>query len=139
MLKLRTMRSDTQNAASHLVGVAQITRIGAILRRSKLDELPQLANILSGSMSLVGPRPCLPNQTELIEERARRGVYDIRPGVTGAAQIEGIDMSDPTRLAERDAAYKKSASFSLDVLIILRTVRGGGQGDAAAKSIEERL
>lgn len=139
MLKLRTMRHDTANAASHLVGAAQITRLGAVLRKLKLDELPQLANILAGSMSLVGPRPCLPNQTVLLEERTRRGVYSIRPGVTGAAQIRGIDMSDPERLAEADAAYMRNASLGGDLAILARTLVGGGRGDAAARQAEPRL
>ena len=135
MLKLRTMRSDTEHAASHLVGAAQITRLGAILRKLKLDELPQLANILSGSMALVGPRPCLPNQDELIEEREKRGVFAVRPGVTGAAQIRGIDMSEPARLAEADARYIENANFFGDLSIIVRTATGGGRGDAATRRI----
>ncbi|GAB5348734.1 sugar transferase [Alteriqipengyuania sp. 357] len=139
MLKLRTMRSDTEHAASHLVGAAQITRLGGVLRKLKLDELPQLANILAGSMSLVGPRPCLPNQEELIEERAQRGVYAIRPGVTGAAQIRGIDMSEPRRLAEADAAYMHQATFRGDLAILIATATGSGRGDAAARRIENKV
>ena len=139
MLKLRTMRSDTAHVASHLVGAAQITRVGAFLRRTKLDELPQLANIITGSMSLVGPRPCLYNQTELVEERAVRGVYALRPGVTGAAQVRGIDMSDPRRLAEADATYMKHATLAGDFLILLRTAFGGGQGDAATGPVGGKL
>ncbi|MXP10922.1 sugar transferase [Pseudoblastomonas halimionae] len=133
MLKLRTMRSDTEHAASHLVGAAQITRLGAVLRKLKLDELPQLANILSGSMALVGPRPCLPDQDELIEEREKRDVFAVRPGVTGAAQIRGIDMSEPARLAEADARYIENADFFGDLSIIVRTATGGGRGDAATR------
>lgn len=133
MLKLRTMRSDTKDVASHLVGKAQITRLGRILRKLKLDELPQLANVLAGSMSLVGPRPCLPSQTELIDERNKRGVFAVRPGVTGAAQVAGIDMSEPARLAEAESAYLERASFGGDLAIIARTVSGGGRGDAATR------
>lgn len=139
MLKLRTMRSNTAHVASHLVGAAQITSVGAFLRRTKLDELPQLANIITGSMSFVGPRPCLFNQTELVEERAKRGVYAVRPGVTGAAQVRGIDMSDPRRLAEEDAAYMHQATLVGDFVILLRTAFGGGQGDAATGPLGEKL
>lgn len=139
MLKLRTMHHETSNVASHLVDTARITKLGAILRKLKLDELPQLANILVGSMSLVGPRPCLPSQTELVKERERRGVFAIRPGVTGAAQIRGIDMSDPIRLAEEDAAYMRTASLRKDVTILARTIIGSGRGDAATRRFGSEL
>lgn len=134
MLKLRTMRSDTSDLPSHEVGGAQITTLGAILRKLKLDELPQLANILTGSMSLVGPRPCLPSQDELIAERDKRGVFEHRPGVTGAAQVLGIDMSDPQLLAETEAEYLGRASFAGDLSILLHTAIGRGQGDAALRA-----
>jgi len=80
-----------------------ITPLGAFLRRTKLDELPQLWNVLKGEMSLVGPRPCLFNQQELINERNKRDVYQALPGITGLAQIQGIDMSTPELLADTDA------------------------------------
>lgn len=128
--KLRTMRTGAGNVPTHLADVAQITPLGAFLRRTKLDELPQLWNILRGEMSFVGPRPCLPTQMELIEERRRRGVLAIKPGITGVAQVEGIDMSDPVRLAEKDAEYIRAASFASDLDLIWRTVfKGAGQGD----------
>jgi O-antigen biosynthesis protein WbqP len=95
------------------------------LRRTKLDELPQLLNIIRGEMSFVGPRPCLPTQTELIEERRRRGVFEARPGLTGLAQVQNIDMSDPPRLAEVDAAYLATRSFRNDLGILYRTFFGG--------------
>ena len=130
--KLRTMQLDTPNVPSHLAAPGAVTRIGAFLRRSKLDELPQLMNVLWGEMSLVGPRPCLPSQRELIKARDRLGVLDIRPGMTGLAQIEGLDMSDPRRLAARDADYAKRASLALDLQILFRTVfAGAGQGDVS--------
>jgi O-antigen biosynthesis protein WbqP len=124
--KLRTMREGTATLPTHLVGTAQITRIGGFLRKTKLDELPQLLNIVRGEMSFVGPRPCLPTQTELIEERRRRGVFAVRPGLTGLAQVQNIDMSDPPRLAEVDATYLASRSFRGDLGIIFRTIFGGG-------------
>lgn len=132
-LKLRTMAAGTKNAASHLVGTAQITRIGRILRATKLDELPQLWNVLMGQMSFVGPRPGLPNQAELTAARAREGVFDAIPGITGLAQIQGIDMSEPDRLARTDRTYMETRSFWMDVRLMIRTATGSGQGDAAGK------
>ncbi|WP_334177039.1 sugar transferase [Pseudoxanthobacter sp.] len=129
--KLRSMKIGTPNRASHEVGASAITPIGAFLRRTKLDELPQLWNVLTGDMSLVGPRPCLPAQQELIAARRARGVFDLRPGITGLAQIRDIDMSVPERLARVDGEYAANHSFAADLRIILATVRGSGQGDAA--------
>jgi O-antigen biosynthesis protein WbqP len=121
-LKLRTMRAGTASVPTHEVSVAQITRVGGFLRRTKLDELPQLWNVLKGEMSLVGPRPCLPGQSVLVDARKRRGVTAMRPGITGPAQIRGIDMADPARLAETDAEYLASASLTVDLEILLRTL-----------------
>lgn len=125
--KLRTMRKDAPQVPTHDAAPSLVTPIGAVLRRTKLDELPQLWNVLKGDMSLVGPRPCLPTQAELIEERRKRGVPDLRPGITGLAQVMGIDMSDPPRLAEKDAEYLRRQSFLLDLEILFRTVFGGGK------------
>lgn len=128
--KLRTMRADTPNVPSHQAAANQITPIGRFLRRTKLDELPQLWNVLKGEMSFVGPRPCLPSQVELVEERRRRGVMTLRPGITGLSQINGIDMSDPVKLAEKDAEYLETRTFLGDCGIIFKTVfRGEGSGD----------
>jgi lipopolysaccharide/colanic/teichoic acid biosynthesis glycosyltransferase len=132
-LKLRTMRRDTPSAASHDVGRSAITSVGGLLRRTKLDELPQLWNVLRGDMSLVGPRPCLPIQTELIGERDRLGVFQIRPGVTGPAQLLGIDMSEPRRLAEADAKWLSDPSAGSYVKMILLTALGRGGGDRAVR------
>ncbi len=129
-LKLRTMYVNTPNVPTHRASGAQITRIGALLRRTKLDELPQLWNVLKGEMSLVGPRPCLPSQGELIEERRRRGVLALRPGITGWSQIHDVDMSDPVRLAVMDREYLDRMTFATDLKILWRTVfSGAGSGD----------
>lgn len=128
-LKLRTMRHNTPDAPSHEVSAAAVTRLGRFLRRSKLDELPQLWNIVKGEMSLVGPRPCLPSQTELVAERRARGLYAIRPGITGPAQLAGIDMSDPVRLAQADQAYLDKMSLRADLGMIIQTALGRGSGD----------
>ena len=131
LYKLRTMSAGTQNVGSHEISTGQITRAGAFLRRTKIDELPQIINIFLGNMSLVGPRPCLPNQSELINEREVRGVFSALPGITGSAQVAGIDMSTPKRLAEADATYIATRSLRGDLRLIAQTATGGGRGDAA--------
>ncbi|MCL2876476.1 MAG: sugar transferase [Betaproteobacteria bacterium] len=131
LVKFRTMRPGTASVASHLVDGASITRWGRFLRRTKLDELPQLWNVFKGEMSLVGPRPCLFNQEELIRERAQRGVFEARPGITGLAQTRGIDMSVPVLLAETDAAMLASLRLSDYFRYIFLTVAGQGRGDRA--------
>lgn len=130
MLKLRTMHTGTANVASHQVGASSITRLGGILRRLKLDELPQLWNVIAGHMSLVGPRPCLPSQDDLVAEREKRGIFALRPGVTGPAQIAGIDMSDPVRLATYEHAYFSVDRPLGDIRLLVTTALGGGRGDA---------
>lgn len=129
LVKFRTMRPDTASVATHLADISAITPFGRFLRRTKLDELPQLWNVLKGEMSLVGPRPCLFNQQELIAERAARGVFDVRPGITGLAQVQGIDMSTPLRLAETDAQMLKELSLVNYFRLIILTVLGKGAGD----------
>lgn len=130
--KFRTMKLGSKVAASHEVGQSSITHLGRILRKTKLDELPQAVNLLRGEMSLVGPRPCLPIQVELIEERKRRGVLAILPGITGWAQINDVDMSDPVKLARMDAEYVLRRSLILDLRILLATVTGSGLSDRTA-------
>lgn len=129
LVKYRTMSVDTASVATHLASHASITRLGAFLRKTKLDELPQLWNVLKGEMSLVGPRPNLLNQDELIAERTARGVYNVRPGITGLAQVRGIDMSTPALLAETDQRMIQSLSISLYFTLILQTALGRGAGD----------
>jgi len=129
LVKFRTMRPDTASVASHLADASAITRLGAFLRRTKLDELPQLWNVLKGEMSLVGPRPCLFNQTELIDERYSRGVFEARPGITGLAQVSNIDMSTPKLLAETDAHMLKGLTLASYFNYIFLTVGGKGSGD----------
>ncbi|MCJ8519285.1 O-antigen biosynthesis protein WbqP [Pseudorhizobium tarimense] len=133
--KLRTMTLNAPNVPTHHASGAHITKLGAILRRSKLDELPQLWNIVRGEMSFVGPRPCLPTQLELIDERRQRGVLTLLPGITGLAQVNDIDMSDAVRLAEKDAEYLADRSFLGDLYLIYRTVfQRAGSGDRVRQS-----
>lgn len=129
LIKFRTMRKDTLSVASHLSSASSITRLGKVLRRTKLDELPQLWNVLKGEMSLVGPRPGLFNQEELTEKRDKLRVYDVRPGITGLAQINNIDMSTPGVLAEKDAEMIRTLNLSSYFRYILMTVLGRGSGD----------
>ena len=100
LIKFRTMHINTPSVASHLVNRKFTTRFGRILRFLKLDELPQFINVIKGEMSLVGPRPCLSNQTELIVKRHFYNIFSVKPGVTGLAQIKRIDMSDPEKLVQ---------------------------------------
>jgi lipopolysaccharide/colanic/teichoic acid biosynthesis glycosyltransferase len=129
LLKFRTMRLDTKLAGTHEVHPNQVTAWGRLLRKAKIDELPQLWNVLKGEMSLVGPRPCLPNQIELIEARRKLAVFTIPPGITGLAQIRGIDMSTPDLLAKTDAEMIRTMSIGSYFKYIVLTACGWGGGD----------
>jgi lipopolysaccharide/colanic/teichoic acid biosynthesis glycosyltransferase len=133
LVKLRTMKVDTVSVASHLANRSSITKYGEFLRKTKLDELPQLWNVLKGEMSLVGPRPNLFNQADLIDARQSRGVYDVRPGITGLAQVNEIDMSTPELLAKTDAEMIRGLSFKKYFAYILLTIVGKGSGDRVTK------
>ena len=123
------MRLGTASMATHLADANSISSYGKFLRRTKLDELPQLWNVLKGDMSLVGPRPCLFNQEELIAERVALGVFAVRPGITGLAQISEIDMSTPKLLAETDAQLIESLNLRVYIYCLIATVFGKGSGD----------
>ena len=129
LVKFRTMSVDTASVASHLASTASITKIGGFLRKTKLDELPQLWNVLKGEMSLVGPRPGLFNQAELTAARDSQGVYGVRPGITGLAQVNDIDMSTPELLAKTDAEMIKNMTLKNYFKYIFQTVLGAGAGD----------
>lgn len=129
LVKFRTMKLDTESVASHLASTSSITKMGGFLRKTKLDELPQLWNVLKGEMSLVGPRPNLFNQDDLIRERDMRGVYSVRPGITGLAQVTDIDMSTPEYLAQTDAKMIAEMSVVNYFRYIFMTVSGSGAGD----------
>jgi O-antigen biosynthesis protein WbqP len=130
MPKFRSMRIDTPDVATHLLEdpARWLTRLGPLLRRTSLDELPQLWSVLMGDMSLVGPRPALFNQDDLIELRTRAGVDRLRPGVTGWAQVNGRDdlpIPDKVRL---DAEYLARRSLTFDLRIIAATARAALSG-----------
>ncbi|WP_252962872.1 hybrid nucleoside-diphosphate sugar epimerase/sugar transferase [Psychrobacter sp. PSP] len=130
LVKFRTMKVDTASVASHLADNSSITKLGKVLRKSKLDELPQLINVLKGEMSLVGPRPNLFNQEELIKARTDQGVYDVLPGITGLAQLSGVDMSTPKLLAKTDKEMIDNLNLKNYFYYIARTALGKGSGDA---------
>lgn len=111
LIKFRTMKIGTPSFGTHLVNPSNITNFGNFLRKFKLDELPQLLNVLLGDMSLVGPRPCLLNQKKLISERKKRSVFKVKPGVTGLAQIKGVTMKNPTLLAKIDLQMIKQLNL----------------------------
>jgi lipopolysaccharide/colanic/teichoic acid biosynthesis glycosyltransferase len=133
LIKFRTMRINMQSVGTHLVDTSSVTKWGSLLRITKMDELPQLWNVLIGDMSLVGPYPNLPNQTELIHERNLRKVYSVRPGITGLAQIQKIDMSTPQLLSETDALMIETFSLANYFFYLLKMVSGNGFGDRVQK------
>ena len=133
LIKFRSMYVNAPSVATHLASANSITSYGAVLRKFKLDELPQLWNVFLGDMSLVGPRPNLYNQLELILERESLGVYAVRPGITGLAQIKKIDMSTPKLLAETDARMIQELNTLSYFKYIFLTVYGKGSGDRIKK------
>jgi O-antigen biosynthesis protein WbqP len=122
LIKFRTMPIKTRSAGTHLIKDIKLTSFGYFLRRTKLDEILQLFNVLLGDMSLVGPRPCLLNQRKLISERKKRGIFKVKPGITGLAQISGINMRTPTLLSKTDLKMIKKMSLSNYFYYILRTI-----------------
>ena len=122
LIKFRTMKIGTPSSGTHLINQSNIFPFGHFLRKFKLDELPQLLNVLMGDMSLVGPRPCLPNQRRLIIERKKRGVFKVKPGITGLAQVSGIKMSTPTSLAKVDLKMIKQMNLFYYFYYIFKTV-----------------
>jgi O-antigen biosynthesis protein WbqP len=122
IIKFRSMRMNTKSVATHLIDGSMITPLGTFLRRTKLDEVPQLINVLLGDMSLVGPRPCLKNQNKLIYERKKRGVFKVKPGITGLAQISGINMKTPKLLAKIDQKMIKEMNLYNYFYYIFKTI-----------------
>ena len=133
LIKFRTMRVNTPSVASHLVNIQSVTKFGKIIRSLKFDELPQIINVIKGEMSLVGPRPCLPTQTELIEHRHFHDIFSVKPGVTGLAQIQGIDMSKPEKLAKIESTMISSFNQINYFRYLFLTFYGKGIGDRLKK------
>lgn len=130
MPKYRTMRTDTPDVATHLLDEPErwITPLGRFLRRTSLDELPQLWSVLVGDMSLVGPRPALFNQDDLVALRTEAGVHRLRPGVTGWAQVNGRDELPIPEKVKLDAEYLARRSLSFDVAIVVKTLSSAASG-----------
>ena len=138
--KFRTMRTDTpKDAPTHLLSGAQsyITKVGGFLRKYSLDELPQLFNILSGKMSVIGPRPALWNQFDLIEERDKYGANDLRPGLTGWAQINGRDELPIPVKASLDGEYARRISFAFDCKCFFGTIKAVLAHDGVVEGKQE--
>ena len=121
LVKFRTMPIETKSIGTHLIKNIKLTSFGYFLRRTKLDEIPQLLNVLFGDMSLVGPRPCLLNQKKLISERKKRRIFKVKPGITGLAQISGINMKTPILLSKIDLKMIKKMNLFYYFYYILKT------------------
>tara|TARA_Y100000748_G_scaffold129809_2_gene108766 strand:+ start:3655 stop:4212 length:558 start_codon:yes stop_codon:yes gene_type:complete len=121
IIKLRTLKRNTPNTATHQLDQKHKLLCGNIIRKIKLDEFPQLINVLKGDINLIGPRPGLPSQFELTNERLLKEIYAIKPGITGLAQVLGYDMSNPLKLAKVDKIYIENKSMQLDLMILLGT------------------
>ena len=121
IFKIRTLKVSSPNTGTHELDNSYRLWSGAIIRKIKLDEFPQLVNVLMGDINLIGPRPGLPEQIELRDARILKDVYKIKPGITGLAQVLGYDMSDPIKLSEVDKIYIDNQSFVLDLLILIST------------------
>ena len=119
--KLRTMYKTAPNLGTHKVDKSNYLKIGSILRLTKVDELPQLINFIKGELLLIGPRPGLENQLELKNERLKRKVFSITPGISGLGQVLGYDMSDPVKLSKIDSLYIANKSIQLDLKILIAT------------------
>ena len=136
ILKFRTMRIDTpKDTPTHLLENPEqwITRVGKFLRKTSLDELPQIWNIFVGDMSIIGPRPALWNQYDLIEERDRYGANDVLPGLTGWAQIHGRDELPIAKKAELDGYYVQHLSFGLDVRCFFGTIKSVAKSEGVVE------
>ena len=121
LYKIRSMYKDAPNLGTHEVSNVHYLKIGSILRKLKIDELPQVVNYLKGDINLIGPRPGLPNQYELTKYRDENNIFAIVPGISGLSQILGFDMSNPRLLAKVDLLYIRDKSIKLDLLIFVAT------------------
>tara|TARA_Y200000002_G_scaffold170889_1_gene141039 strand:+ start:5390 stop:5923 length:534 start_codon:yes stop_codon:yes gene_type:complete len=119
--KIRTMKNNTPELGTHQINKNFLLKVGRFIRAIKLDEFPQLVNVIKGEINLVGPRPGLENQYLLKEERDKRSIFDVKPGITGLSQILGYDMSNPQKLAEIDMNYIEKRTNYLNFLILLGT------------------
>ena len=121
IIKIRTLKTSTPQTGTHELKPSHRLKVGVIIRKIKLDEFPQLFNVIKGDLNLVGPRPGLPNQELLLGFRSEQKVFKIKPGITGLAQVMGYDMSNPKKLSEVDELYVRDKSLKMDALILLAT------------------
>lgn len=122
IIKFRTLKVGTASVPTHLADLSNIGSFSKFLRSSSMDELPQLVNVLIGDMSFVGPRPSLRNQKRLMKEREKLNLFSFRPGITGLAQITGVDMSTPTKLADVDYLMMSNLTIKKYFLYIFKTL-----------------
>ena len=134
MVKFRTMKIGTKDCPTHMLDKSKITFLGSIIRKTKIDEIPQFLNVLRGEMSIVGPRPCLSTQNTLLKEREKLNIHKTIPGITGLAQIKRIDMSDPYLLAKPEDKMIRSFSMKIYFYYILKTLIGSGFGDKVRRN-----
>ncbi len=120
--KLRTMQKETPSLGTHEISKDNYLLCGLFLRKTKIDELPQLINFLKGDLNLIGPRPGLQNQIQLKEYREKDNIFDIRPGITGLSQVLGYDMSNPKLLSKIDKLYMQKNNLRIDICILIATV-----------------
>lgn len=148
ILKFRTMKTNTpKDKPTHLLDEPEqyITRLGGFLRKTSMDELPQILNILKGDMSIIGPRPALWNQLDLIEQREQYGANDVRPGLTGWAQVNGRDELTISVKSKLDGEYAQHISFQFDTICFIRTIvavfrhDGVVEGGTGRKKKKERM
>tara|TARA_X000001036_G_C20608120_1_gene777868 strand:+ start:779 stop:1354 length:576 start_codon:yes stop_codon:yes gene_type:complete len=121
IIKMRTLKRDAPNTGTHQLENKYQLICGKVIRKIKLDEFPQLINVVQGNINLIGPRPGLQSQVDLSKYRTAKGVYEIKPGITGLSQVLGYDMSDPSKLAEIDRLYIENKSLHIDLLILIGT------------------
>ena len=121
IIKIRTLKIGAPNTGTHQLKNEYNLKCGKLIRKIKLDEFPQLINVLKGDINLIGPRPGLVSQIDLTQNRNANGIYDIKPGITGLSQVLGYDMSDPSKLAEIDKMYIQKQSLYLNFLILIST------------------
>lgn len=121
LFKIRTMYNSAPLRGTHEVSKSHYLKIGSILRRLKIDELPQIINYLKGELNIIGPRPGMPNQDLLTLNREKQGIFKVKPGISGLSQILGYDMSDPVMLANIDRIYIDNKSVALDLKIFIAT------------------
>ena len=131
--KIRTMKNDAPQLGTHAVSKNFLLKIGKFIRKIKLDEFPQLINVIIGDINLVGPRPGLVTQEILSSERDKKNIFNIKPGITGLAQILGYDMSNPKKLSEIDMIYMKKKSKYVNFMILLGTFFSKYRNQIASK------